>query len=371
MAQMLGGGWYNNYSAMQKRSSAVAVNLLEEATRSVIEEDSSSTQQSPFVVVDYGSSEGGNSIVPMSTVVRVVRQLVPQRPITVIHNDRPTNDFTQLFKTVSDPEKGYSHVSDRVFFMGVGRSFYEQIIPDSSVHLGFAATAFHWMSRAGVPDQPEDEISQGAQDWRTLMDLRARELAPGGTLVMILPAETEEVDPTTSTFKRKGAYGRNVWRILCKHLRELHDERLISHEEYRSMLHFPTFARTEREVREYFNSSNAPIRLTSLEMVAIPCPYFEQFAASVSGDNRSEAEISQAATVYAQNFERSIRSWTEMMLINNCIKANPETRNRENVKPLIEELYRRFRTTIEQNPRSWEGHFTTLQFAILVKKPAN
>ncbi len=35
---------------------------------------------------------------------------------------------------------------DNVYVSAVGTSFYSQCVPSGSVHLGFSAAAFHWLS---------------------------------------------------------------------------------------------------------------------------------------------------------------------------------------------------------------------------------
>src|SRR5215468_1741050 len=101
-AAMEGGGMYNRSSSVQAAGLAPAVTWLAEAAWHV----PLGAPGSPLVVADYGSSQGRNSLGPIGTVVRVLRERVgADRPISVVHTDLPSNDFGALFETVvADPQ---------------------------------------------------------------------------------------------------------------------------------------------------------------------------------------------------------------------------------------------------------------------------
>jgi hypothetical protein len=91
-----------------------------------------------------------------------------------------------------------------VYSAAIGKSFYEKVLPSGSVHLGWSSYAAVWLSR--VPALiPGHFISirststvhaeferQAAQDWEAFLTLRARELRPGGRLVVVLPGIADD-----------------------------------------------------------------------------------------------------------------------------------------------------------------------------------
>lgn len=92
---MEGDGAYNKYAQPQAASASLAVPFLESAARKIV---AGPTDQ-PIVIVDYGSSQGKNSLIPMRAAIRTLRSLVgPDRPILVFHVDQPSNDFNSLFQ---------------------------------------------------------------------------------------------------------------------------------------------------------------------------------------------------------------------------------------------------------------------------------
>jgi hypothetical protein len=118
-------------------------------------------------------------------------------PVAVVHTDLPANDFSSLFTTVEHDPDTYRRPG--VYTYAAGRSFYEQLLPDASVHLGWSATATLWLRRVPgpLPGHLFSYAAAGAarsrwndaatHDWTTFLQRRARELAPGGQLVVSVP----------------------------------------------------------------------------------------------------------------------------------------------------------------------------------------
>jgi len=198
---MEGKGAYNRHAKLPASGAALAVPLLEKAVLAVALD----AGDQPIVIADYGSSQGKNSLVPMQVAIGNLRQrLGPNRPICVFHIDQPSNDFNALFEVLdADPDR-YVLDDPNVFPGAIGRSFYQSVLPPGSVHLGWCSYAAVWLSR--IPTLiPGHFIAvgstgsvraaferQGAQDWEAFLSLRARELRPGGRLIVVLPARTDD-----------------------------------------------------------------------------------------------------------------------------------------------------------------------------------
>jgi S-adenosylmethionine-dependent carboxyl methyltransferase len=195
-AVMEGEGSYNNHGRIPAAGAALAIPLLEHAVRNV----SLNHTRDPVVIADYGSSQGKNSLAPMRIAIRGLRaRLGPNRPVTVFHIDQPSNDFNSLVEVLScDPDR---YISDdgNVFPCAIGRSFYEQVLPVASVHLGWCSYAAVWLRRipslipghffslssTGAPRTAFER--QAAEDWEAFLSVRAREMRTGARLVVVLP----------------------------------------------------------------------------------------------------------------------------------------------------------------------------------------
>lgn len=193
---MEGDGAYNKYARLPAAGGALALPLWEETVKSVGLE----AGDQPVVIADYGSSQGKNSLLPMQVAIKTVRnRLGPNRPISVFHIDQPSNDFNTLFEVLdADPDQ-YALNDPNVFPCAIGRSFYENVLPRGSVHIGWCSYAAMWLSRipALIPGHFMSVRSTGtaraefdrqaAQDWESFLSLRAKELKPGACLLVVLP----------------------------------------------------------------------------------------------------------------------------------------------------------------------------------------
>ncbi len=199
---MEGDGAYNRSSRVQAAGLLPAVALLAEAARSVPLAPTSET----IVVADYGASEGRNSLQPIATALRALRSRAGTgRPINVVHTDLPDNDFSALFVTLNNDPESYLKADPAAFAYAVGRSYFEQLLPSNSLALGWSSWAIQWLSGipAEIPDQVQVAYSrdaharaafarQAAEDWRTFLVQRGRELKAGGRLVLLTMATDDE-----------------------------------------------------------------------------------------------------------------------------------------------------------------------------------
>jgi hypothetical protein len=98
---MLGHGFYNKHSHEQAKANTYALSLIVEAFTRI----DFAQIGSEFRIVDYGSAQGQNSLLPMKTAIAQIRTLDAKAgratmPISVTHTDLPTNDWSTLFQTV-------------------------------------------------------------------------------------------------------------------------------------------------------------------------------------------------------------------------------------------------------------------------------
>jgi hypothetical protein len=244
---MEGHGVYNSSSRVQASGLSPAVPLLEQAARTVALPESSQ----PVVIADYGSSQGHNSLGSLAVGIGALRERVgAERAIWVVHTDMPDNDFTALFHTLETDPNSYLRGDPAAFASAVGRSFYEQILPSQSVTLGWSSWAVQWLSRvpALIPDQVQVAYSQdplaraafsrqAAEDWQRFLVCRARELFPGGRLVVL-----------TMALDEAGNFGyRPLLEAMYAGLSDMIEDGFIHLEEARQMV-IPTVGRSRADL---------------------------------------------------------------------------------------------------------------------------
>ncbi|MBV9304475.1 MAG: hypothetical protein JOY62_06325 [Acidobacteriaceae bacterium] len=249
---MEGKGAYNRHAAIPARGAALATPFLEQAVRKVALDP----VDQPVVIADYGSSQGKNSLAPMQIAIRNLRERTgPSRPIFVFHVDQPSNDFNSLCGVLSSDPDRYAVNGAPVFPCLVGRSFYEQVLPRGSVHLGWSSFAAQWLHRVPslVPDHFFPLFSTGAaraaferqaaEDWKAFLSLRAYEMRPGARLVIVMPTLP---DGGISGFAELMNHANAV-------LREMADEGAITGEE-RARMVLGVYARRKEELLAPFAS---------------------------------------------------------------------------------------------------------------------
>ncbi len=193
---MEAGGSYNQHAKVPADGGNLALPYLEKAAHCCTLPPGTD----PFVIADYGSSQGKNSLAPMRAAIRCLRTRVgSERAVIVGHVDQHANDFNTLFDVLHNHPERYSMDDPHVFPFGIGRSFYENVFPREQVNLGWCSYAAFWLSRipALIPGHFISHVSTGearaafdrqaADDWRLFLSLRAAELRDGGRLLVVLP----------------------------------------------------------------------------------------------------------------------------------------------------------------------------------------
>lgn len=212
----------------------------------------------PLTIADYGAATGYNSLLPISAAIRILRQRTrANHAILIAHTDVADNDFTALFTTLSDDPDSYLHQDALSFPCAVGRSFYNQILPSSSIALGWSSWAIHWLSKVPMPIPQHVHISsdvpdhirtayarQAADDWQKFIAFRGRELAPGARLVILTLAHDDD-----------GSSGFSViFDALTDVLHDIVATGLVTVAEVAAMT-IPTMGRSAEEFRAPFAPS--------------------------------------------------------------------------------------------------------------------
>jgi hypothetical protein len=331
---MGGQGFYNAHSQLQHSAIRYGLPFLHRALKSVPLPASSQ----PFLIADYGSSEGRNSNEVMRVVVQELRRRTSgAEPIIIVHIDQPGNDFSSLFTLLHASPDSYLRPTSNVFAYAAGTSFFGPVFPDDRVTLGWSSIAVHWLSRlpATVPDHiatggaaPEllrRFAEQARLDWECFLDHRARELCPGGRLVVL-----------AGSADAQGIYGGEpLYELANRMLQQLIRDGLVREHEYRAMT-VPTYHRTIEEFVDPI--TNGPLRgrlvLEDQSQETMPDPLWEQFGAL--GDVAAFADMQTAW----------FRAWSAPSLFRHLDADRPPESRRE----VTEDFYRRMRQGIVEEP---------------------
>jgi hypothetical protein len=343
---MRGAGYYSANTVGAKTVIDAAADLVLEALESM-----DLAGASPFAIADYGAADGGTSIDTIRKAVARVRAAAPDRPITITYTDLPHNDFSALFQLLHGILPSHRDnplgAQPGVFTYASGTSFYRQIFPAETISLGFSATAMHWLSKLPIqiadhthavgasPAEKETIRAAALADWETILLHRARELAPGGKLVMANFCENEQ-----------GYYlghtgGINMHDNFAKHWRKLWRDGAITEAEYRRA-NLVQFYKTKDEFAVPFADPNSPVSRAGLVLDTVftrvtGCPYAAEFRRH--GD----------PAVFAKNYIPTLRSWTESTFASALDAARPAAER----AALIDRYYGAYEAEVAAAP---DGH---------------
>ncbi|MGI9407369.1 MAG: SAM-dependent methyltransferase, partial [Hyphomicrobiaceae bacterium] len=248
---MKGGGYYSERTRGAKDAIDRASGMLLDAVAAI--------QPPPggqaIRIADFGAADGGTSKETMFNVIKALKEHFPDRQVQMTYTDLPSNDFSNLFKNMlglTGAEHNYLNEFDGVFLDACGIGFHRQLLPDASLDIGFSATAMHYISEK--PCEIENHVhmvgaegpalgayaDRAAEDWQNILLARAKELRPGGRLVILNFGKDEEGRYLGNTG------GVNMFNTFDKHWRDMASDGRITGTEYVNAS-FSQFYRTKEE----------------------------------------------------------------------------------------------------------------------------
>jgi hypothetical protein len=342
---MEGDGFYNRHSAMQAAGIALLSSIWKSACRTVNIDDG------PLTIVDYGSSQGRNSMAPIRLAIEELRKRAGSSvPIEVVHTDLPSNDFSALFEALQDDPQSYMAGTSGVFPAAIGRSFFEPLLPPGRVHLGWTTWAMQWMSRS--PADASDHVLAGmsgsahvmaavkeqqAADWLRFLEVRSGEMRPGAKLLAGFTARTAI---------------ETGWEWLLGELwsavGDMGRDGLFSPEE-QCRITIPIGLRTIEDLQAPFLASGrfAELTLERIEILKVANPFWDDFQRT--GDRRA----------FAQRHADMTQAWCGPTIARLIDPSRDQTE-------LVNELFARFARRLSADPRKHEPYMVVVVLAKLL-----
>jgi gibberellin A4 carboxyl methyltransferase len=331
-------GYYDRNSSYQQSVMHAVIGWGEEAIGTMPLPDESQ----PFVIADYGCSEGKNSIVAAGHIVEAFRRRRPEQSICVIHADLPSNNFNQLFRNLYDPSgSNYCQTLGRprkgVFPMACGGSFFGPQLAPGSVHFGMSFLAVEWMDRVpevpipesivlteGSPAAQEAFSRQADDDLTRFYASRAEELAPGGKLLLIIPGSDGVCRASDG-----------LYDVLNDAACDLVESGHIARERYERFV-MPVYFRTLEELTSPLKCIGSGIAsafsIDRSETLELPIPFEEE--RKRTGDNAA----------YAIAYTGFLRAFSEPVVAGGLFGEDPGRR------PGVDALYDRIERRLLADP---------------------
>jgi hypothetical protein len=350
---MRGGGYYSAVTKGAKDVIDEATPLVLDAIRRLPDADATT----PFTLTDMGCADGGTSLDLVRQVITAVRDRWPQRAICIVYTDQPRNDYNSLFHLIHGltPLPSYLDEIEEVHVLASATSFYRQILPAGTLDLGFSATAMHWLNRkpcdlthhvhalCAADAELATFAEQGQRDWETILLQRARELKPGGRLVLVNFCKDEAGQYTSRV---------NMFDTVNALWRRFTTEGVISGAEYVRMT-LPQYYRTVDEFTRPLTDPASPVyraglRVEQCETRTIPCPFAAAF--------REHGDV----TRFAREAAPALRSWSESTFL----AALSPDRSAEERREIIEHYYDAYEALVRENPTGYRGDYVEVYMTI-------
>jgi hypothetical protein len=342
---MKGAGYYSKATTGAKDVIDAATPLVLDALARMELADDGSV----FRAADMGAADGGTSVDLWRQVLKAFRARRPSRPIEMVYTDLPRNDFAQVFRMIHGQTDIASYLPeiDNLYVFAAGTSFHDAIFPPASLHLGFSATASHYIAKTpcNISDhvhmvgasgaEREAYVAQGRADWERLLAARARELVPGGHLCLF----NFGIDEAGRYLGHTG--GISMFDTFNQLWAEVATDGIITQQEYADT-NFPQVYRTVAEfVAPLQDPSSAVykagLRLEHVETRVVRCPYARDFERH--GD----------AAAFARAYIPTLRSWSEPTFA----AGLAPTRSAEERGRILDDFYGRYEALVASAPR---GH---------------
>lgn len=340
---------YNQFSDSQ-----ASVNLYLPEYINTAFQNAPQTLISPYTIVEYGCSGGKNSLLPLRNIFEKAWSTYGEKEkINVILSDLPSNDFGITMSTINS-DSYLNSVKDRINIKCQGCSFYEQVVPSSSVDFGYSLVSAHFLSKIPGPRIQEDDLctsprpfdekvkemwhTQAANDWAKFLELRAEELKPNGKLFVAALGHDQSKAPLLRL-----ALSRNIFIEMVK-------EGHLTHYEVDHMV-AGVYSRSKEEVMNGFERVGK-FNVDALEIHTTPCPYYEKFI--VQGNN----DVNQ--------FAFYVKEATKAVSYENLLSTLLETRPRDKAENILEIFFSKLEKQYKQDPEKYQMKIT--MFYVLATK---
>jgi hypothetical protein len=353
---MKGAGYYDQHSTAQMAT----IQALEDWVDDAVAHLPLPAPAQPVTVLDLGSSEGRNAVRLMRAIVDRLRRRTGQ-PIQTIYSDLASNNFNRLFANLEEARRA-GLLTAGVHPAAVGGSFYGPLLPPGTIHLATCFNAIQWLdrlpavplpdsvgyrrpdpTRAGSAVAPEATAAfarQAEQDLLRFLDCRARELVPGGKLLLASPGDTDQA-----------RVGDGLLDVLNDACLDLVAAGALGRESY-ERLTMPVYCRTVAELLAPLERENSHVRgafaVDRARALEVPTPFAVEFRRG--GD----------VAAYAGAYTGFLRAFSEPV-----VRAALD--RSEGAAATVERLYERVRALLLAEPERYAFRYI-LVAALLTRR---
>ena len=178
-------GGYDNNSALQKSITSTLSTYLDEVIQKLDNEDET------LFIMDCGCSQGGLTI---ANIKRLLSGVKDNTKVHLYFSDTSSNDWKTAFMKGDSLAKSSN---DRFTFSGIGKSFFDRLLPEKHLNLVLSSNTLHWTSETPESDYYwtdgnyllntnetlDKQRALARRDFSMFLDCRSKEVKAGGFLL--------------------------------------------------------------------------------------------------------------------------------------------------------------------------------------------
>lgn len=316
-----------------------------------------------FRIADYGCGPGISTINVARPAIEAYGELDSEGTIAVCHVDQPGNDWNALFTLLSGPDGYLDDRTDIRTEAAVG-SFYSRVVSDETVNLATCFAASHWLSHAVRFDAPgtvwfADLTGEARRkmetlarnDWTGFLRLRARELRPGGRLLVSTLGSVADATEANGV----AASGRGIYRAIQVVAQSMADEGLLDRKVLDRFV-FSLWFQTEADARLPIEADPVLTEAFDIEKISVE---------SGNSDDVFGFLISDPAA-YARQYTGYMRAFADSTLVTQLF--GPAAKNGDDANTLANEFYHRFEALYREHPGKYKFELWVLTVILRKRK---
>jgi len=344
---------YGDYSSTHKRVRKIMMDEIRKQVQTYLaSRENKHFESSGFNIGDIACADGRNSM----DLYEMLQMTDPENAVQLNSSLKALADNWSLrLSDINDHQddiKRYFKEDPKVTFQKDG-DFYHQIYSSKSMDVVVSSIGMHWLPKETDhwsghvnvmhPGLSKEEVTErmeyGRQVFNDIIDARAKELKPGGVLILANLAEHGSYIPMDINCTGM-KHTTGIMELIGR----------LGVEDFDVEIHVHHYNRTKKELEEPFQRNPEIWSSVHSENITAKCAYYRKYLLDISQGHDAE----NAVKTYGENLAESVRGWSIARVTRAFRKKGMSG---EQLDINIKKFYARLAEEVSKNPKEYEFDF--------------